>query len=116
MYTVRERLWIDMSDMFFDSSAHYTAAPKIAGYCDYDLDVIETIFFQEVAPVCERFTGVLDRESINPDVLVDLVYKMLDSGLSKFYNTLYNFKKLKSEYRELWTKFETELKTCRNMK
>lgn len=110
-----KRLWIDMSDIFFDSSASYTAARKIAIYCYYDIPTIRGMFFYEVAPICDLYTGGIDHgESLQEDFLVQKIKNMLNNPLWTLYNKIFKNSRLEREFKTGWDDLEVELKRLRS--
>lgn len=49
MYTERERIWIDLSDIFCEDESYLTiVAEKIMAYCTYTIEKIKYIFFMRL--------------------------------------------------------------------
>ena len=111
MYTERERIWIDLSDIFCEDESYLTiVAEKIMAYCTYTIEKIKYIFFYEVAPVCKFYEGIIDHGfGFDEKILIRNINKMLNSHIWMIYNKIFYFKDLQKTCKKQWEGLEREL-------
>jgi hypothetical protein len=111
MYTQRERLWVDLSDIFCDDEKYFMElAKKINTYCIYSIEEIKYIFFYEVAPICKQSEGNFDYGfGFDEEILIKNINKMFNSMIYMLYNNLFYYKYLQKACKAKWEKFEKEL-------
>lgn len=111
MYTERERLWIDLSDIFCEDEAYLSiVAKRIITYCTYTIEEIKYIFFYEVAPVCKFYEGIIDHGfGFDEKILIQNINKMLNSRILMIYNKIFYFKRLQKTCKKQWKGLEREL-------
>lgn len=108
MYSMRERLWIDLSDIFCQEEEYYAAiAKKIYSYCTYDIKTIKNIFFYEVSPACKPLEAYCVYDfGFDEKLLITRINKMLNSNIWMLYNKLFYYKKLEKICTKQWQSFE----------
>jgi hypothetical protein len=111
MYSMRERLWIDLSDIFCQEEIYYAAiAKKISSYCTYDIEEIKKIFFHEVAPACKSSEGYCAYDfSFDEKLLIKRIKKILNSNILIFYNKIFYYNILEKTCAKQWQLFEKNL-------
>jgi hypothetical protein len=111
VYTQRERLWIDLSDIFCEDEKYFREiAEKIRTYCVYSIEEIKVIFFYEVAPVCKPYEGYFDHGfGFDEEILIKNINNMFTSVIHPVYNKIFYHNYLQKTCQAKWEKFEEEL-------